>query len=236
MDQMVSFEAILFPSDDRAPHLVSLMTSVQTGYSNTTSQSQPISSTTSQTTLAPNAKVPHPEMYMDYIAEGIGSRAWQYHVSLNPPTRPHHNREFNLANASQPVEALDGMNKKFTYPYLIFYPVVSRDGMPFPINKCIREIQAAAFKEEVAWRGNIVIAKYRDDRFSTMMDASMADFPLLKNYLSTSSCPFKVCSPTPSFLRSTCLTYILCLERFDVSIGRLVCLFFFLLAWTFNGV
>lgn len=86
---MTSFEAILFPSDDRAPHLVSLMTSAQAGYANNPSQPQQISSTSSQTTLAPNAKVPHPEMYMDYIAEGIGSRAWQYHVSLNPNTITH---------------------------------------------------------------------------------------------------------------------------------------------------
>jgi len=104
---------------------------------------------------------------MDYIAEGVGSRAWLYH----------------------PVEALDGMNRKFTTPYLIFYPVVSRDGMPFPINKCIREIQGTNYKEEVAWRGNIVIAKYQDDLFSTMMDASMADFPLVKNYLLTNYSP-----------------------------------------------
>jgi hypothetical protein len=97
-----------------------------------------------------------------------------------------------LLDLPQPVEALDGMNKKFTTPYVIFYPVISRDGMPFPINKCIREIQGAAFKEEWAWRGNIVIAKYRDDRFSAMTDASMADFPLLKNYLSTHYSPDKV--------------------------------------------
>lgn len=88
------------------------------------------------------------------------------------------------------------MNKKFTYPYVIFYPVVSRDGMPFPINKCIREIQGLLFKDELAWRGNIVIAKYRDDRFTSMMDASMADFPLLKNYLSTNYCPYKVGTST----------------------------------------
>lgn len=158
---MVSYDAILFPSDDRAPHLVSLMTSVQTGY-------MPGQASQSSQVALPS-KVPHPEMYMDYIAEGIGSRAWQYH----------------------PVEALDGMNKKFTTPYVIFYPVVSRDGMPFPVNKCIREIQGAAFKEGAAWRGNIVIAKYRDDRFSNMTDASMADFPLLKNYLSTHYSPAK---------------------------------------------
>lgn len=104
---------------------------------------------------------------MDYIAEGLGSRAWKYQL----------------------VEALDGMNRKFANPYIIFYPTVSRDGMPFPINKCIRDIQARAFREEVAWRGNIVIAKYRENPFTSMIDASMADFPILKNYLLTHGSP-----------------------------------------------
>ena len=26
-------------------------------------------------------RMPHPEVYMDYIAEGLGPRAWHYHVS-----------------------------------------------------------------------------------------------------------------------------------------------------------
>ena len=79
------------------------------------------------------------------------------------------------------------MTKKLTSPYIIFYPIVSRDGMPFPINKYIREdIQGERpgfFQEARAWRGNIIVAKYRDDTFSTMLNASMADFPLIKNYL-----------------------------------------------------
>ncbi|KAG6861190.1 hypothetical protein C0995_002817 [Termitomyces sp. Mi166 len=92
-------------------------------------------------------------------------------------------------NIMQLVEALDGMNRKFTNPYIIFYPTVSRDGMPFPVNKSIREIQARAFREETAWRGNIVIAKYRDSPFSSMMDISMADFAILRNYLMTHGAP-----------------------------------------------
>jgi hypothetical protein len=84
------------------------------------------------------------------------------------------------------VEALDGMNKKFANPYIIFYPVVSRDGMPFPVNKCIREIQGTG---ETGWRGNIVIAKYRDSPWTSLLNASMADFPILKNYLMTHNPP-----------------------------------------------
>jgi hypothetical protein len=90
---------------------------------------------------------------------------------------------------------LDGMNKKFIYPYVVFYPVLSRDGMPFPINKCLKEIQGPNYRENLAWRGNLVIAKYRDEQLSTLMDATMADFPLLKNYLSTHFSPVSSVSP-----------------------------------------
>ena len=90
------------------------------------------------------------------------------------------------------MEALDGMNRKFANPYIIFYPVISRDGMPFPVNKSIKEIQGRSFRDDIAWRGNIVVAKYRDNPFSSMMNASMADFPLLKNYLLTHGSPAEV--------------------------------------------
>ncbi|KAH8105508.1 hypothetical protein BXZ70DRAFT_531263 [Cristinia sonorae] len=151
MDPMVPYDAIVFPCDDRPPHVISLMTS-------------PLA------TILPNpaepyrcGRIPHPEIFMDYIAEGLGPQSWRYLV----------------------VEKLDGMNKNFTSPYILFYPVVSRDGMPFPINKCIREVQGSFYKESVAWRGNIVVAKYSDTTYLQMVDASMADFPILKNYLST---------------------------------------------------
>ncbi|KDQ31340.1 hypothetical protein PLEOSDRAFT_1075449 [Pleurotus ostreatus PC15] len=97
--------------------------------------------------------MPHPEEFMDYIAKDLGLRAWKYQL----------------------VEALDGMNRKFTNPYIIFYPTVSNDG--------------PAFKETSAWRGNILVAKYRDNPFSSMMNASIADFPILKNYLMTHGSP-----------------------------------------------
>jgi hypothetical protein len=105
---------------------------------------------------------------------------------------------------------LDGMNKKFANPYVIFYPVLSRDGMPFPVNKCLKEIQGPHYRENLAWRGNLVIAKYRDEQLSALIDATMADFPLLKNYLSTHYSPmvsvslflllvFTSLPPSPSF-------------------------------------
>ncbi|KIK65724.1 hypothetical protein GYMLUDRAFT_194540 [Collybiopsis luxurians FD-317 M1] len=115
------------------------------------------------------SRMPHPEVHMDYIAENLGSRAWKYQL----------------------VEALDGMHRKFACPYIIFYPVISRDGMPFPVNKAIREIQGQAFREAQAWRGNIVVAKWRGggNPFTSMINASMADFPIIKNYLQTHGNP-----------------------------------------------
>jgi len=75
MEKMVSFDAILFPADERAPHLVPLMTSDSSTFPTPgPSGSQP--------PPPPLTKIPHPEMYMDFIAEGVGSRAWQYHVSF----------------------------------------------------------------------------------------------------------------------------------------------------------
>ncbi|KAF8076013.1 hypothetical protein FPV67DRAFT_1664326 [Lyophyllum atratum] len=162
MDQLHTFEAILFPADGRQPSLVQLMTSPMTTPHHGTYTSAP-------------SRMPHPgglhglrELQASpWVAEGLGSRAWKYHL----------------------VEALDGMNRKFTNPYVIFYPTVSRDGMPFPVNKSIREIQGRAYKEETSWRGNIVVAKYRDNPFSSMIDASMADFAILRNYLLTHGAP-----------------------------------------------
>ena len=67
MDQMFGFDAILFPSDGRTPHLVKLMTSPMLG-------PDPHS-------LNCQARMPHPEVHMDFVAE-IGSRAWKYHVCI----------------------------------------------------------------------------------------------------------------------------------------------------------
>ncbi|KAF9268556.1 hypothetical protein L218DRAFT_954008 [Marasmius fiardii PR-910] len=154
MEQIVYFDAILFPSDGRSPTMVQLMTSPMA------MGQQPWGSITP-------TRMPHPEVHMDYIAEDQGHRAWKYQL----------------------VEALDGMSRKFANPYILFYPVASRDGMPFPINKAIKDIQGTKFVEQVAWRGNIVAGKYREDPFTSMIDASMADFPILKNFLLTHGCP-----------------------------------------------
>ncbi|KIY45984.1 hypothetical protein FISHEDRAFT_66747 [Fistulina hepatica ATCC 64428] len=108
-------------------------------------------------------RLPHPEVHMDYISKRDGPNAWKYQI----------------------VEALDGMSRKFSNPYIIFYPAISEDRMEFPINRVIREIQGSAFREAVAWRGNIIVGKYSDhnDPFASLTSTTMADYPIVKNYL-----------------------------------------------------
>jgi hypothetical protein len=93
----------------------------------------------------------------------------------------------------QLIEALDGMTRKFSRPYILFYPVVSRHGGHFPVNQCIRTIQGSRFNEQMAWRGDIVVGKYAasdsNHPFTNMVDASMADFAIIQNYLMTHGSP-----------------------------------------------
>ncbi|KAF9076622.1 hypothetical protein BDP27DRAFT_1284522 [Rhodocollybia butyracea] len=160
MEQIVNFDAILFPADGRSPSLVQLMTS-------------PMTTPTHHASYTQNpSRMPHPEIHMDYVAENLGPRSWKYQL----------------------VEALPYMNRRFACPYIVFYPVISRDGMPFPVNRAIKDIQGQAYSEGQAWRGNVVVAKYRDNPFTSMMDASMADFPIIKNYLQTHGSPGQVCT------------------------------------------
>lgn len=88
--------------------------------------------------------------------------------------------------AFQLVNALEGMTKNFEKPYIIFYPLADRSGKAMPINEAIRNIQGKNYSESIMWRGDIVIAKFRGgvgDPFSSLINISMADFPILKNYL-----------------------------------------------------
>lgn len=112
-------------------------------------------------------RMPHPEIHMDRIADSLGYQAWSFHL----------------------IQALDGMNRSFAAPYVVFYPTVSRDGRPFPLNKMVQEIQGHAFQESTAWRGNIVVAKYRGSPFMNMVDISMADYPLIRNWFLTHGQP-----------------------------------------------
>lgn len=71
MDSIISYEALVVPSDDRAPHLASLMTS-------------PLAFTdvhARQAEVYRAGRMPHPEILMDYIAEGLGPRGWRFQVT-----------------------------------------------------------------------------------------------------------------------------------------------------------
>lgn len=57
--------------------------------------------------------------------------------------------------------------------------------MPFPVNRTIREAQGNWFQSQHAWRGNIVVAKFRDNSFKDMMNIAMADFPIVRIFFST---------------------------------------------------
>lgn len=83
MDQLTSFDALVVPSDDRAPHLVALMTSPI----DLPAHLHLVSSFPAGTVPAEPyrcRKMPHPEVFMDYIAEGLGPRSWSYHVRTLP--------------------------------------------------------------------------------------------------------------------------------------------------------
>ena len=75
MDKMIPIDAILFPTDERLPYIVPLMTSSASSFS---PQGQ-----SSQHPQPATARAVHPEMYMDFIAEGVGS--WRSHVSFYIP-------------------------------------------------------------------------------------------------------------------------------------------------------
>jgi hypothetical protein len=71
MENLVSYSAILFPSDDRAPLLVQLATS-PLNVSGVAAPAEPFRC----------ARMPHPEVFMDYIAEGGGAQSWAYRVRV----------------------------------------------------------------------------------------------------------------------------------------------------------
>ncbi|KAH9914573.1 uncharacterized protein B0H18DRAFT_1125451 [Fomitopsis serialis] len=152
---MFEFKAIIIPAGNRPPRLVDLKAS-------------PLA-TPAHHPPGPFrcGLIPHPELYYDRIAYGLGPRSWQF----------------------EPVESLEGMSRRFATPYIVFYPTVSSDGLPFPINKCAREIQGDRFEAANAWRGDLIIAKYIGQDYAQMTHASMSDFPIVKNWLSKKLAP-----------------------------------------------
>ncbi|EPS94021.1 hypothetical protein FOMPIDRAFT_1135053 [Fomitopsis schrenkii] len=151
--QTLSYDSIFFPSDERLPRLVSLPTS-------------PLSKPLGDPPFW-CGRMPHPEMYMDYIAEGLGSRSWRWQV----------------------IDRLEGMRVPFATPFIVFYPSVSRDGMPFEVNQGICQIKEKMVPDARSWRGSLLVAKFRDQQYSEYMNMSMADFPIIKNWLSKTPMP-----------------------------------------------
>ncbi|KAH9924810.1 uncharacterized protein B0H18DRAFT_403413 [Fomitopsis serialis] len=147
--QMRRFDAVIFPADEQPPRLISLYVSPL---------AVPIQNASEPYRCG---YVPHPEMYFDHVAPGLGPRSWRF----------------------EPIKKLDGMLIDFPAPYLAFYPIVSSDGMVFPINKCMYEIRGKKIRSPNVWRGDIVVAKYHSE-YVALMDATMADFPLLRNWFS----------------------------------------------------
>ncbi|KAF8583982.1 hypothetical protein K439DRAFT_1184725 [Ramaria rubella] len=104
-------------------------------------------------------RIPHPQVHMNYIATNTPHRVWDHRV---------------IANISYA--------RNFQYPYVVFFPIVSQNGGSFPTNLTIRDIQGRGFRESYAWKGDIVVAKYWDQPFGTIMDCAMSDYPMIKNW------------------------------------------------------
>lgn len=85
--------------------------------------------------------------------------------------------------------------RNFQYPYVVFLPIVSQNGGRFPTNAAIKDIQGGSFTEsskyiasfhfsttyvsQDSWKGDIVVAKYWDHAFGTIMDCAMSDYPMI---------------------------------------------------------
>nr|GAT46229.1 predicted protein [Mycena chlorophos] len=115
-------------------------------------------------------RMPHPEVHMDSIAPVVaGGRAWDYHI----------------------YESLEGVSRHLSQPYIFFFPILSQDGLPFPVNGSIRDIQGHGFTEHNAWRGNIVVGKFTDRNapFESFMDAGLADLSIIRNLIRSQGSP-----------------------------------------------
>lgn len=89
------------------------------------------------------------------------------------------------------IRELEGTGKLLANPFIVFYPTVSQNLRPFPSNDYLKLYQTALetwtkrikFDEWRSWRGDLVVAKYADDKFSSMAHAGIEDLPLVQNWL-----------------------------------------------------
>ncbi|KZS97725.1 hypothetical protein SISNIDRAFT_481620 [Sistotremastrum niveocremeum HHB9708] len=119
-----------------------------------------LTTTNTRTGELEQSTIPHPELLMDMVAEG----------------------QLHDVCSHKVVDSLEGMTKKFTTPYVVFYGSKSRTGEAFPINKTIRQIQGSRFQESKAWRGDVIAVKYEAHSFTRIVDCNSSDFPLLRNW------------------------------------------------------
>ncbi|KAA1479883.1 hypothetical protein DENSPDRAFT_750668, partial [Dentipellis sp. KUC8613] len=89
----------------------------------------------------------------------------------------------------QVFDHLDYMTQRFRCPYVIFYPILSCDGLNFDINRTIAEIKGSRYVEDKAWRGDIVVVKYTDHTLDTLDNISISDYAILRNYFRTHDPP-----------------------------------------------
>lgn len=70
--------------------------------------------------------------------------------------------------------------KPFPKLYIVFYSVISKDGLSFEVNHWIHHIQEDQHNQSNAWCGDIIVVKYKDSRLLKMVNISMADWPIIK--------------------------------------------------------
>ncbi|EMD30843.1 hypothetical protein CERSUDRAFT_26886, partial [Gelatoporia subvermispora B] len=107
--------------------------------------------------------MPFPEVLLPYINMQLRQHAWNW----------------------VDITRLSEMTEDLPYGFIAFYGKASKDGHAFPLNQNIQSIQQNKFNKASAWRGDIIVAKYTDAKFSNMQHISMADWPVLKNFFQT---------------------------------------------------
>ena len=100
-------------------------------------------------------RTPHPELYMSLSGSGL---------------------------VCERIASLYGMNRTFSDAFVVFYAAGQRSEAALAVNACIAEIQGRGFREQAAWRGDVVVVKYRNVDNGDIVCCPASDFPLVKNF------------------------------------------------------
>lgn len=102
-----------------------------------------------------------------------------------------------LSRYMQLIEGICGMRKKFANCYILFYTKIPRSGSLFPVNRLVQDIKRGDRSPSAGlWRGDLVVAKFHGDNpFTSFVNAGMADYAIIKLWLSESHSPpvYMVC-------------------------------------------